>query len=144
MAGYKQVPIYTTHISNHANTIPLGLVVGNDRERVSYLRHAVDNFLTLFGGSSGLMRKKMDDLIKNAKLDLYKNTWQQFPEATGIYDAHFHVSNGTRHLEVTITGTAVIEKDKLFTQNSKRSSTSKVKAKKKKATRRQTRRNSLP
>jgi len=113
MSGYKPVPIYTTHITNHANTIPLGLVVGNDRERISYLRHKIDSFLSLFGGSSGLMRKKMDDLITNAKFDLFKKTWQQFPEATGIYDVHFHVNNGERYLEVTITGTAVLEKDKL-------------------------------
>ena len=56
------IPIYTVKLMNtDPNLVPLGVVVGNDRQRVSLARQIADNFMSLIGGSSGLMRKKMND-----------------------------------------------------------------------------------
>lgn len=104
------------------NLILLGVVVGNDRERVSFLRKIGDDFMSLFGGSSGLMRKKMNDLIVNAKQELLKNVAEQFPTATAVYNAEFNFNTGNRFFEVVITGTAVIEKNKLNQNNNTRKS----------------------
>jgi len=125
MAVVPDIPIYTIKLMNRdANLIPLGVVVGNDRERVSFFRKLGDDFMSLFGGSSGLMRKKMNDLITNAKAELMQNVRNQFPNATAVYDAEFNFNTGNRYFEVVITGTAVIEKDKLpdYTNSDSRSS----------------------
>jgi uncharacterized protein YbjQ (UPF0145 family) len=132
------------------NLIPLGVVVGNDRERVSLLRKIGDDFMSLFGGSSGLMRKKMNDLIVRAKHELLKNVAEQFPTATAIYDAEFNFNTGNRFFEVVITGTAVIEKNKLNQNNnnntrknksSKRSSKKSSKRSSKKSSKRSSKKN---
>jgi uncharacterized protein YbjQ (UPF0145 family) len=123
MAFVPDIPIYTIKLMNRdATLIPLGVVVGNDRERVSFFRKMGDDFMSLFGGSSGLMRKKMNDLIKNAKSELQQNVRNQFPNATAVYDAEFNFNTGNRYFEVVITGTAVIEKDKLPDYTSRSSS----------------------
>jgi len=59
----------------------------------------------------------MNDLIINAKQELLKNVAEQFPMATAIYDAEFNFNTGNRFFEVVITGTAVIEKNKLNQNN---------------------------
>jgi len=102
------------------NLVPLGVVVGNDRQRVSLFRQIGDNFMSLFGGSSGLMRKKMTDLITRAKKELRENTAEQFPNATAIYDTEFNFNTGSSYFEVVLTGTAVIEKNKLNQNNNTR------------------------
>jgi len=125
MAFVPDIPIYTIKLMNRdATLIPLGVVVGNDRERVSFFRKLGDDFMSLFGGSSGLMRKKMNDLIVNAKRELQQNVRNQFPNATAVYDAEFNFNTGNRYFEVVITGTAVVEKDKLpdYTKSGNRSS----------------------
>ena len=125
MQRIESVPIYTVKLMNtDSNLIPLGVVVGNDRERVSFLRKIGDSFMSLFGGSSGLMRKKMNDLIVNAKYEIQKNVAEQFPNATAVYDAEFNFNTGSRYFEVVITGTAVIEKNKLNKNNNTRKSKS--------------------
>jgi hypothetical protein len=58
------IPVYTTKLTNtNPNIKLLGLVIGTDIERVSLARSEADDLLTTIGGSSGLMRKKMNDLI---------------------------------------------------------------------------------
>lgn len=127
MPYLESVPIYTVKLMNtDSNLIPLGVVVGNDRERVSFLRKIGDDFMSLFGGSSGLMRKKMNDLIINAKHELNKNVAEQFPNATAVYDAEFNFNTGNRYFEVVITGTAVIEKNKLNKNNNSNTRKNKV------------------
>jgi hypothetical protein len=86
----------------------------------------------LFGGSSGLMRKKMTDLITRAKKELRENTAEQFPNATAIYDAEFNFNTGSSYFEVVLTGTAVIEKNKINQNNSNKSKTHKNKTHKSK------------
>jgi uncharacterized protein YbjQ (UPF0145 family) len=115
------VPIYTVKLMNRQDKdiIPLGTVVGNDSERISLIRSVGDDFMGIFGWSSGIMRKKMNDLVENAKDDLQKNVAEQFPEATAVYDVDFNFNtNGTisgskSSLDLVITGTAVIEKQKI-------------------------------
>jgi uncharacterized protein YbjQ (UPF0145 family) len=102
------------------NLVPLGVVVGNDRQRVSLARQIADNFMSLIGGSSGLMRKKMNDLITRAKKELRENTAEQFPNATAIYDTEFNFNTGSSYFEVVLTGTAVIEKNKINQNNNTR------------------------
>jgi len=127
MPYLESVPIYTVKLMNtDSNLIPLGVVVGNDRERVSFLRKIGDDFMSLFGGSSGLMRKKMNDLIINAKHELDKNVAEQFTNATAVYDAEFNFNTGNRYFEVVITGTAVIEKNKLNKNNNSNTRKNKV------------------
>jgi uncharacterized protein YbjQ (UPF0145 family) len=121
MSLFKPVPVLTTKLIGQKNVLPLGTVVGNDRERISLVRNVGESFMTLFGWSSGLMRKKMDDLVENAKQDLQKNVLAQYPEATAVYDADFNFSTSTWHLDLTITGTAVIEKNELNSNNSNKS-----------------------
>jgi len=115
------VPIYTVKLMNRQDKdiIILGTVVGNDSERISLIRRVGDSFMGIFGWSSGLMRKKMNDLIENAKQDLQKNVAEQFPNATAVYDVDFNFNtNGSSigsksSLDLVITGTAVIEKQKI-------------------------------
>ena len=115
------VPIYTVKLMNRQDKdiIPLGTVIGNDSERISLIRRVGDDFMGIFGWSSGLMRKKMNDLIENAKQDLQKNIAEQFPNATAVYDIDFNFntngsSTGSKSsLDLVITGTAVIEKQKI-------------------------------
>jgi uncharacterized protein YbjQ (UPF0145 family) len=119
-------------MNTDSNLVPLGVVVGNDRQRVSLFRQIGDNFMSLFGGSSGLMRKKMTDLITRAKKELRENTAEQFPNATAIYDAEFNFNTGSSYFEVVLTGTAVIEKNKINQNNSNKSKTHKNKTHKSK------------
>jgi uncharacterized protein YbjQ (UPF0145 family) len=115
-----EIPIFTVKLVNKdPNLVPLGVVVGSNRERVSFFRKLGDDFMSLFGGSSGLMRKKMNDLIHRAKSELLDNVKDQFPLATAVYDADFNFNTGNRYFEVVITGTAVIEKEKLNNHNNK-------------------------
>lgn len=115
------IPIYTVKLMNRQDKdiIPLGTVIGNDSERISLIRRVGDDFMGIFGWSSGIMRKKMNDLIENAKHDLQKNVAEQFPDATAVYDVDFNFNtNGTytgskSSLDLVITGTAVIEKQKI-------------------------------
>lgn len=68
-----KIPVYTTKLTNtHSNIKPLGLVIGIDVERISLARSATDDLLTTFGGSSGIVRKKMNDLVAMAMKDLQK------------------------------------------------------------------------
>jgi len=94
MAFWGTLPVYTVKLTNtNPNIIPLGMVVGNDMERVSVARAVADDFMTTFGGSSGLMRKKMNDLVARTILELQKDTLQQYPRATAIYNAEFHFNS---------------------------------------------------
>lgn len=111
------VPVFTTKFTGQKNILPLGTVVGNDRERISLVRDVGERFMSIFGFSSGLMRKKMDDLVENAKEDLQKHVAKEYPEATAVYDADFNFNTTDWHLDLTITGTAVIEKDELKSAN---------------------------
>jgi len=91
MPYLAKIPVYTTKLFNtNKNIIPLGIVVGNSAERVSLGRAWLDDMASFGGGSSGLMRKKMDDLFKKAMRDLQQNTATEFPKATAIYNAEFH------------------------------------------------------
>jgi len=116
---FKPIPIFTTKFNDQKNIHPLGTVVGTDRERISLVRDVGERFLSLFGFSSGLMRKKMDDLVENAKKDLQKHILKEYPEATAVYDADFNFNIRSWHLDLTITGTAVIEKNELNSPKSK-------------------------
>ena len=153
---FQPIPVYTTKLMNtHPNITPLGIIIGNNMERVSLPRALADDYSSFTGGRSGLMRKKMDDLVKNGLKDLQKNVAKEFPQATAIYNAEFHFNtmeggnpdlikagssiihsiinpgiitnmvnitssaettvsqdNQTRNFELTIIGTAVIEKKK--------------------------------
>jgi uncharacterized protein YbjQ (UPF0145 family) len=111
MPYFSPIPIYTTELINPdpKKYVVLGLVVGNDRERISLARHVGESFMGIFGWSSGLMRKKMNDLVENAKADLMKQVAQKFPNATAVYGADFNFNTTVWHLDLNITGTAVIE-----------------------------------
>jgi uncharacterized protein YbjQ (UPF0145 family) len=90
MAYLAKIPVYTTKLFNTDKHIsPLGLVVGYNMQSVSVGRAWLDDMASFLGGSSGLMRKKMDDLFKKAMRDLQKNTAIEFPKATAIYNAEF-------------------------------------------------------
>ena len=121
MSSFSPIPIYTTELMNPdpKKYIVLGTVVGNDRERISLVRNVGESFMTMFGWSSGLMRKKMDDLVENAKADLMKQVAQKYPTATAVYGADFNFNTATWHLDLTITGTAVIEVKELNKNNAK-------------------------
>jgi uncharacterized protein YbjQ (UPF0145 family) len=94
MAFGGTLPVYTVKLTNtNPNIIPLGIVVGNDMENVSVARAVADDFMTTFGGSSGLMRKKMNDLVARTILELQKDTLRQYPRATAIYNAEFHFNS---------------------------------------------------
>lgn len=91
MSYLAKIPVYTIKLMNTTpNITPLGIVIGNDIERVSVGRAWLDDMASFTGGSSGLMRKKMDDLFKKAMLDLQQNTAKEFPQATAIYNAKFY------------------------------------------------------
>lgn len=98
-----KIPVYTTKLTNtHPNIKPLGLVIGIDVERISLARSATDDLLTTFGGSSGIVRKKMNDLVAMAMKDLQKNIAEEFPEATAVYNAKlfFNTMDGKRRFAV--------------------------------------------
>jgi len=91
MAYVARIPVYTTKLFNtNKHITPLGVVIGNDIESISLGRAWLDDMASFTGGSSGLMRKKMNDLFKKAMRDLQRNTATEFPEATAIYNAEFH------------------------------------------------------
>ena len=76
------------------------------------------------------MRKKMNDLMQNAQDDLQVYINERYPEATAVYDAefNFHTDDdymgNTRALQLTITGTAVVEKNKSGGGKTRRNKTS--------------------
>lgn len=127
------VPIYTIKLMNvqsKSELRPLGVVFGNDRERISLSRRMGDSFMGIFGWSSGIMRKKMNDLMQHAQDDLQQYIYERYPEATAVYDAefNFHTDDdymgNTRALQLTITGTAVVEKNKSGGGKTRRNKTS--------------------
>jgi uncharacterized protein YbjQ (UPF0145 family) len=97
------IPVYTTKLTNtNPNIKLLGLVIGTDIERVSFARSEADDLLTTFGGSSGIVRKKMNDLVAMAMKDLQKNIAEEFPEATAVYNAKlfFNTMDGKRRFAI--------------------------------------------
>lgn len=118
------------NVQSKSELRPLGVVFGNDRERISLSRRMGDSFMGIFGWSSGIMRKKMNDLMQHAQDDLQQYIYERYPEATAVYDAefNFHTDDdymgNTRALQLTITGTAVVEKNKSGGGKTRRNKTS--------------------
>jgi len=139
------IPVFTTKIEgpefNSKKLKSLGAVIGSDRERISLLRTWGESFMSIFGGRSLLIRKKMDDLIRNAKANLIKNAMTEFPRATAIYDAEFRFESSSffrNYLDCVITGTAVMDISPKNANNN--NTTRKVSDKTKKANKSKTRR----
>jgi hypothetical protein len=108
------IPILTarlTSIPENEKYEELGTVIGYDRERISFLRRLGDSFMSFFGGSDGLIRKKVNDCIDNAKKDIRKKAVAEFgSDVTHIYQAEFNMSTFSSiwdYLECQIQGVAV-------------------------------------
>jgi uncharacterized protein YbjQ (UPF0145 family) len=104
------ISIYTTELSNtHPNITPLGLVIATAVESVSLARAVGDDFMTIFGGSSGLMRTKMNKLIANAISNLKQYVAREFPRANAVYGVKFHFNTvDAGNPEITKAGAKTI------------------------------------
>ena len=89
----------------------LGTIIGYDKERISYLRRLGDSFMSFFGGSDGLIRKKVDNCIDRAKADMRAKAIKEFgSDVTHIYQADFTMSSYAEYrdyLECRIEGIAI-------------------------------------
>jgi len=125
------IPIFTLPINsaefNTKKYKSLGAVIGTDRERISGLLTLIDDILSysfyipLLGDRDKLIKSRMDDLIRNAKANLIKNTMKEFPNAVAIFDAKFELKNASslrNYLDCMITGTAVSQREEKRTTRS--------------------------